>query len=199
VHGWGLGANIGPTPEIVDGMRSRLQALHERHGRRVSMVGWSLGGVFARELARETPDAVRQVITLGSPFRLRPGDASNGPSLGAHIEERYIAMAADALLPEEERPRLQVPVTAIYTRTDGVVRWYGCIECEGDRCENIEVRGTHSGLGHNPAVLVAVADRLAQPEGEWAPFHPPFGTAHLFPRPTSYRRRDAEQEPSHAA
>jgi len=187
VHGWGLGANLGPTQEIVDGVKRRLQDLHERHGRKVSLVGWSLGGIFARELAREFPDDVRQVLTLGSPFRLRDGDRSNAEHLGAALRHRHVPMSPDAVIPEHERPRLQVPVTAIYTRTDGVVSWLGCIESAGDRCENIEVRGTHCGLGHNPAVMIAVADRLAQPEGEWQRFRPPFGTAHLYPRATTYR------------
>jgi hypothetical protein len=198
VHGWGLGRNLGPTPEIVDGVKARLRALHQDHGRTVSLVGWSLGGIFARELARELPSAVRQVITLGSPFRLRPGDRSNADHVATALRHRHVPLAEDALAPEHERPRLNVPVTAIYTRTDGIVSWLGCIESSGERCENIEVRGTHSGLGHNPAVLIAVADRLAQPEGEWRPFRPPHGTAHLYPRPTTYRSNAAEAD-SHAA
>jgi hypothetical protein len=91
-------------------------------------------------------------------------------------------------LPEDDKPPLSVPSTAIYSRTDGVVRWYTCIERAGDLRENIEVRGSHSGLGWNPAVLVAIGDRLAQPEGTWRPFRPPCGTAHLFPRPDVYRQ-----------
>ena len=187
VHGWGLGRNVGPTQEIVDGVKARLRALREDHGRTVSLVGWSLGGIFARELAREFPSAVRQVITLGSPFRLRPAIGPMPSSLANALRHRHVPLAADALAPEHERSRLSVPVTAIYTRTDGIVSWLGCIESSGECCENIEVRGTHSGLGHNPAVLIAVADRLAQPEGEWRPFRPPYGTAHLYPRPTTYR------------
>ena len=92
-----------------------------------------------------------------------------------------------------------MPSTAIYSRTDGVVQWYTCIERAGEQRENIEVRGSHSGLGWNPAVLMAIADRLAQPEGTWRPFRPPFGSWHLFPRPDVYRPPDAvPQRPDRA-
>ena len=80
-HGWGLGANIGPSERIVHGMRERLDQLASRHDRKVTLIGWSLGGVYARILAREAPDQVRQVITLGSPFRMREGDDSAASDL----------------------------------------------------------------------------------------------------------------------
>lgn len=188
VHGWRLGANIGPHQRIVAGVQQRLLDLHGRHGTKVSLVGWSLGGVYARELARLHPEAVRQVITLGSPFRLRPGDRSRASML-------YDAMAPrdDPFLstraPEHERPPLEVPVTSIYTRTDGIVRWHACLEEVGPGRENIAVLGSHSGLGFNIAAVVAVADRLAQAEGEWAPFRPPMLLRHLYPRPMTWQPR----------
>lgn len=191
VHGWRLGANVGPRRHIVDGMKQRLESLHERHGRTVSVVGWSLGGVFARELARERPDVVRQVITLGSPFRLRPGDRSHGSRLYDALTPRDEPFLS-RLAPEHERTPLEVPATAIYTRTDGIIRWHAAIETAGDRRENIEVIGTHSGLGFNLAAVWAVADRLAQPEGRWKKFRRPPGLAHLYPRPVNWdpvRRR----------
>jgi hypothetical protein len=80
-----------------------------------------------------------------------------------------------------------VPVTAIYTRTDGVVRWWQCIESVGERRENIEVHGSHSGLGFNPAVIYAVSDRLAQPADRWRPFRPPPGSRSLYPPPADWR------------
>ena len=158
VHGWGLGRNMGPDQRVVDGIVSRLEEVHERHGRTVSLVGWSLGGVYARSLARSHPHAVRQVVTLGSPFRSFPGTS----------EERLAA--------------LTVPSTSIYSRTDGIVHWSTCIDGERAEAENIEVQGSHSGLGYNPAVLLAVSDRLAQPEGEWRPFRPPPGLGRLYPK-----------------
>jgi pimeloyl-ACP methyl ester carboxylesterase len=183
VHGWGLGRNMGPTAAIVDGIEQRLVTLHQRHGVKVSLVGWSLGGIYARELARLHPESVRQVITLGSPFRLRDGDRSSATFLANRLARRFVPISADVGLPEDERVPLTVPATNIYTRTDGVVRWHVCVDARGPGRENIEVRGSHSGLGYNPAALLAIADRLAQREGEWAPFRPSRHLAHLFPRP----------------
>lgn len=174
VHGWRLGTNLGPTDRILTGMRARMEKLAAEHGRPVSIVGWSLGGIYAREIARADPAAVRQVITLGSPFRLTVGDgASNAAPLFRALGGLHSTDVRELRgVPEEDRPPLQVPATAIYTRTDGVVAWPSCVESPGPRRESIEVRGSHSGLGFNPAVLLAVADRLAQPEGSWRPFEP---------------------------
>lgn len=185
-HGWNLGRNIGPTEAIVEGMVDCLERLRDRHDRTVSVVGWSLGGMFARELARRQPAQVRQVVTLGSPFR-------TDPPIGSHASRRFSEYADrhidESLLPppETDRQPLQVPCTAVFTRADGIVTWQSCVQCEGPRAENIEVFGSHCGLGHNPAALWAVADRLAQPEGTWKPFRPPLLARHLFPTPARYQ------------
>jgi pimeloyl-ACP methyl ester carboxylesterase len=172
-HGWRLGRNLGPTDRIIDGMRARVEALLDQHGQRITIVGWSLGGIYAREIARGAPDAVRQVITLGSPFRLtgRRG-ASNAEPLFKLVSPLMQDAPPEQMVPEDRRPRLPVPATAVYTRTDGVVPWQSCVESDGPRRESIEVRGSHSGLGHNPAVLLTIADRLAQRDGTWSPFTP---------------------------
>ncbi len=183
VHRWALGRNLGPRPDTVEGLVRRLESVHGDSGRAVSLIGWSLGGIYARALARWKPGAVRQVISLGSPFRMRPGDRSGATRLFDRLNPPpHLPHPAGI----EEQP-LPVPSTAIYTRTDGVARWYMCIEAEHPRAENIEVRGSHCGLGHNPAVILAVGDRLAQPEGSFRPFRPPWGTAALYPRPTWWR------------
>ncbi len=142
-HGWRQGRNRGPTAGLEQRLLARIAALRERHQRRVSLVGWSLGGVFARELARRVPDAVRQVITLASPFR-------------------------DRRMASPEPP--PVPCTAIYSESDGVVGGRVCRERESALTENIRVASSHFGMGFHPLVLYAVADRLAQPEGAWKPF-----------------------------
>jgi pimeloyl-ACP methyl ester carboxylesterase len=151
VHGWRLGANLGPTDHIIEGLDARLTRLREVHGgRKLSLIGWSLGGIYAREIARANPDGIRQVITLGSPFRLTDGD-------GSHASGR-------------EPPPLRVPSTAIYSRTDGIAAGESCHDGHGEQRECVEVIGSHCGLGHHPAVLLVIADRLAQPDGAWRPF-----------------------------
>lgn len=180
VHGWRLGRNVGPTRQVIDGMDRLLERLSEQHGRTVSIVGWSLGGVFGRELARRSPASVRQVLTLGSPFRL--SDPSQ--SRASHLFERYSRLHVDT----EELPTfrdggqpLPVPATAVYTRGDGVVSWRACVDVPGRRSENVEVRGSHLGLGHNASALYVIADRLAQAEGSWTPFVAPRLLRHLYP------------------
>jgi pimeloyl-ACP methyl ester carboxylesterase len=184
VHGWQLGRNLGPTPDVVAGLAERLVALHDRHGAPVSVIGWSLGGIYARRLAREHPDLVRQVITLGSPFRITPDQRSAVSALYDRLSTRHVPMDDEFEVMSEP---LTVPTTAIYTRTDGVVRWWQCIESVGPERENIEVRGSHSGLGFNPAVIVAISDRLAQRPDRWRPFRAPLGTGHWFPHPADHR------------
>jgi len=188
VHGWRLGQNLGPTPRVVSGLQARLEEVYGRQQRTVSLVGWSLGGIYARELARHRPELVRQVITLGSPFQLRPGDRTAASGLFETLADRFDPAFFDgALQSEADRPALPVPATAIYSRGDGVVRWYTCLEREGPHRENIEVRGSHTGLGFNPAVVVAILDRLSQREGSWRPFRPPPGLGYLYPKPEHFR------------
>lgn len=165
-HGWKQGANRGPRPGVEDAIDARITELAEGHGRKVSLIGWSLGGVLAREAARRAPKSVRQVITLGSPFANEP-KASNAWQLYEALSGRQVDD-----WPNREAMKLPPPVpsTAIYSRTDGIVTWYGCRERESATTQNIEVEGSHCGLGHNPAALYAIADRLALPEGGWAPF-----------------------------
>ena len=170
VHGWKLGRNPGPTPETVEGLKRRLEELRQRHGRRVSLIGWSLGGVYARELARAFPSDVRQVITLASPFRNL--DAVNVPAFVLTRRRRH---PDEAAFRERLREPLPVPVSAVYSRTDGIVSWQSCVVEPGPLSENIEVESSHLGIGCHPVVLLMIAERLAQPEGAWRPFRPPEG------------------------
>jgi pimeloyl-ACP methyl ester carboxylesterase len=156
VQGWRLGRNTGADAELLSAMADRLAELYRADGRPVSLVGWSLGGIYARGLARHAPHQVRQVITLGSPFRM-------------------FEQARGLTTPP-------VPVTAVYSKTDAVVPWGSAQEDSGRQRESVEVRGSHLGLGHNPAVVVVVADRLAQDEGSWKPFRPAAVVQHLYPR-----------------
>ncbi len=169
-HGWKLGRNVGPAAETVAGLQQRFAELRQRYDRTVSLIGWSLGGVYARELARRFPSDVRLVITLASPFRdLR---AVNVPRF---LRGRRAPHPNEAALRAQLADPLAVPMTAIYSRSDGITAWQSCVEQPGPQCENIEVESSHLGIGHNPVVLLTIADRLAQPEGEWKPFQPPKG------------------------
>jgi pimeloyl-ACP methyl ester carboxylesterase len=187
-HGWRLGRNYGPTSAVVEGLAALVGNLADKHGCTVSLVGWSLGGIYARELASQRPELVRTVTTLASPFRALDSRDTRADRWYQRYEEMHLA----AYRPPNYLPPagpLTVPSTAIYTRTDGVVAWRDCLEVPGPRSENIEVVGSHCGLGHHPAVIYAVSDRLARPEGEWAPFRPPAALRWLFPRPVELADR----------
>jgi hypothetical protein len=170
VHDWELGVNTGPEGLFDDWLQplaERVRSLHALHGRKVSLVGWSLGGVYARELAKCAPQSVRQVITLATPFG----------SLGGanHAGTIFKLMGGDASqltreMQERLRARPPVPTTSIYSRSDGVVCWRGCLEPRGANVENIAVEASHLGMPTHPEVLRIIADRLAQPEGTWRPY-----------------------------
>ena len=136
--GWGQGRNFGPRAGVERRMLDHIRELRQRSGRKVSLIGWSLGGVYARQLAKLVPDDVRQVITLGSPFtaaRAPPtrGGSMNSPADAVPTRRRPCGSALHATPP--------VPTTAIFSRTDGVCAWQCCVEKEGPQAENIEVAG----------------------------------------------------------
>lgn len=177
-HGWKQGLNRGRT-EVEEGLLDRLHALHRRHGRPISLVGWSMGGLYAREVAKRAPEAVRQVITLASPFTGHPF-ASN-----ALMAYRWLSRKAPEIEPRWFTFRVPppVPTTSIYSRTDGIVHWRCTLNAPHPRTENIRVEASHFGMGHHPLALFAIADRLAQPSDGWKPFRPRGLTRHLFPEP----------------
>ena len=172
-HGWKLGRNIGPSAELITAMAARLRDLHGRYDRRVSLIGWSLGGIYARELARAMPESVRQVITLASPFR--DLDAVNVPRFLQQRSRRRSAVRDDQPVRARLREPLTVPTTAIVSRTDAIASWLSCCTDAGPLSENLEVDSSHLGIGHHPVVLLTIADRLAQREDAWKPFEPPRG------------------------
>jgi pimeloyl-ACP methyl ester carboxylesterase len=178
-HRWKLGSNMGYSYRLHDGMRNRTRELVQRYGQKISLVGWSLGGVYARELAREMPDIVRQVISMGSPFRGLPSSTNLNRVFEIFSEVGYDQIPREFLRDMHEPP--PVPTTALYTRGDGVVAWQSTVELS-DRpdVENIHVGGTHLGLGFNPRAIVAIADRLALPDGRWKPFKPSLLLRPLF-------------------
>lgn len=169
VEGWALGQNNGGL-EQQEALLERFEKFLNELPGKVSLVGQSLGGVYSRLLALNWPDRVRQVITLGSPFASPGPDTVNSAvsRLFQYMSGLSVTEMRDQMLALARR--LPVPTTAVYSRTDGVVHWTSCVEEAGNWAENVEVIGSHSGMGFNPLVLFVVADRLAQPDGDWRPF-----------------------------
>jgi pimeloyl-ACP methyl ester carboxylesterase len=150
--GWGLGVNRGFGRDLGRDLGHGLDRLlaHTSEDGPVSLIGWSLGGVHAIELARRRPHAVRSIVALGSPLNRR-------------------------------HPPRGIPTTSVFSRSDAIVGWRSSQMPGGALRENVAVRGSHLGLGHNPAVAVVVADRLAQRPETWRPFQPPHWARHWLP------------------
>jgi pimeloyl-ACP methyl ester carboxylesterase len=181
-HAWELGRNTGGVYRMRSQLRQRLTDIHAATGRKVSLIGWSLGGIYARDLALHMPQMVRAVITMGSPFAgditatnaRRIYERLSGEDLKDVRLEDLKALAGD----------MPVPTTSIFSRTDGIVNWRTCLLRPSPTAENIEVHlASHVGLGVNAAVLWAMADRLAQPEGQFRQFDRsgPFAIAYAPP------------------
>jgi pimeloyl-ACP methyl ester carboxylesterase len=177
VETWGLGQNTGFKLKFSQALEQKVRYLHHRHRRKVSVVGWSLGGVYGFYTAHSAPECVRTVVSLGSPMRFSP-DTFKTPLL-VRAFYRYFAhpMGPVAHLAHVRGKVLRspppVPSTCIYSMTDGVVPPAAArIDTTQREHENIWVPGSHLGLGFNAAVMWLLADRLAQPEGDWQPFQP---------------------------
>ena len=164
---WGRGFNTGPRGDVaawLDDLARHVDTLAAAHPRTISLIGWSLGGFYAREVAKRLSDRVRQVITVGTPFA--------GKAEHTHVAWFYRMVngrppAFDEALMARLRTPPNVPTTSVYSRSDGIVAWQACVQNGGACAENIEVDGSHCGLVWNPEVLSVVADRLQQPRNGW--------------------------------
>ena len=167
VHGWGQGRNLGPRGGVLAGLQARIHELVDRYEAPVSLVGHSLGGIFARELAREYPDKVRQVISLGSPFGRGRMTASVLARLFSRLNPpEHLLIDQDII---HEAP--PVPNTAIYSKGDGIVNWQTTLQVDGhERSQSIRVRGSHCAMTLNPVIWYLVAERLAVHPDQWRPF-----------------------------
>ncbi len=165
-HPWGQGFNFGPRRGVLKQCNEHVRALFGKHERPVSLIGWSLGGLYARELAKELPEHTRCVITLGTPFTGDPR-ATNAWRFFELVSGQSVH---DPVMIERLREPPPVPTTSIYSRSDGIVAWRCSVNQPGPQVENIEVHASHVGMGLNPLALWAVADRLAQPPGQWKRF-----------------------------
>ena len=183
-HGWQLRFNLGPREGVFERSVERVQKLARSTGRKVSLVGWSLGGVYAREIAKVASEDVRCVITLGTPFTGNPR---------ANNAWRIYKLASGHGLDDPDQWRRMreappVPTTSVFSRSDGIVAWQCCLQARVPLAESVEVTASHIGMGVNPAAWYAIADRLAQREGHWQPFHRDGWRRWLFPDP--YRAVD---------
>ncbi len=163
VTGWGMGRNTGPGQPLIERLIERAVTLNRGHDQRVNLVGWSRGGMIAREIARARPDLVRQVITLGTPVKGGPGATSIGRLVQASTGLTDAQMRA--LIRRREATPIKVPITALYSKTDGVVAWRAAIDSTNPDVESIEVESSHIGFGANPQVFRIVAQRLDKPRG----------------------------------
>ena len=158
VEGWSQGTNSGDVLNLLDALKADLE--NRDDDAPVTLVGWSLGGYLAREVARDLPGHVRQVITMGSPVVGGPKYTTISRAferLGTSVDE------IERLVDERYEIPLETPVTAIYSRSDGVVSWEACIDDRSPKVEHIEVRSSHVGLGFSPQVFSIIAKQLARP------------------------------------
>jgi pimeloyl-ACP methyl ester carboxylesterase len=184
VHKWGR-REILALHRLSTVAVNRLDQIAAEAGGTVTLIGHSLGGIYAREVARAAPQHVRRVITVGSPYA---GDLRSNvvwPMYEAVTGTRIKSIPPE-IMARMNQP-LPVPSTSIYSRSDGVVSWRACIDTEAEQAENVQVQGSHIGLLHNPAVLYVIADRLAQPEGSHRPFDPS-GWKRLLAQHGPYRK-----------
>ena len=176
VETWGLGRNVGFHVKHATALEQKIRHMHHKTGRKISLVGWSLGGVFALYGAHQVPECVRSVVTLGSPVSVDPEGSASPPLVKAmyRLIAHPMGPAAHTMQPRakklRERTHLPMPLSCLYSLSDGVVPPQEAT-VDGDPAlhENIRVPGSHIGLGFNAVVLWIVADRLSQPEGAVAP------------------------------
>lgn len=182
-HGWDSGRNIKVDNALISRLERQLDTLFASSGQKVSLVGWSLGGVLARELAKLHPEKVRLVISLGSPISDDRGHTHAARLFELLNGKEPEPMQGGGFRRLDEAP--PVPTTSIFTKTDGIVHWRGSVQHPGTSAqptENIQVYASHCGLGVNASVMVAIADRLAQAEGSWLPFTPALIHKWMFPQ-----------------
>lgn len=167
-HDWGLGRNLGDVEELAL-LEDKIDAIYQKSQQKISLIGWSLGGVYARELAKSRPNKIRQVITLGSPF-----GGITKPNNAAWVYTLLKGKGAESFDPEwiASLPNpAPVPTTALYSKEDGIVPWKVCLEkIEDDLHQNVEIKGAHTALANNASTLLLIADRLKYQAENWKPF-----------------------------
>lgn len=156
VYGWNLGQNLGNLKDI-DKLVQRLEDIHAKHQHKVILIGWSLGGIYVREIAKKRPEQVAQLFTLGSPFGVP--EAPNHAVWIYNLFSDFKKIDADfrAQVPSPA----PVPSTALYSYQDGIVPWQACRELQEDELhQNVLVKSSHIGFVRNQAVFQILAERI---------------------------------------
>lgn len=145
------------VPYLCDRLTERVRARQVELGEPISLIGWSLGGYLAREAARDLPDKVDRVITLGSPIIGGPKYTAAAP----FFQKRGLDLdwIEQEVLKREARP-IQQPVTAIYSKSDAIVSWHATVDHHNENVKHIEVDGAHVGLAFNPTVWAHIIEAL---------------------------------------
>ena len=192
VQTWGFGRNVGFSSRHATALQQKIRYMHHKSGRKVSLVGWSLGGLFAMYGAHEVPECVRSVVTLGSPVTFDPGGSQSPPLVKALYRVIAHPMGTSAHVHHLRAKNLRgpkalpLPISCLYSLSDGVVPpQEATIDGNPALHENVRVPGSHLGLGFNALALWIVADRLAQPEAQWRPFQPSGVSGQLYRLTTS--------------
>lgn len=203
-YSWGLGRNPGLREDIYQQLEQRIIELYGQHQEKISLIGWSLGGIYARTLAHRVPEYVRQVITLGSPFNL-PQKSVNDVEISGPVLKLYERlnpnMEHDPLLHGdaiwEQTP--PVPSTSVYSESDGIAAWRYCVDPIAPQTENVRISGSHTGMTHNPLVFYIAAERLAQTETQWKPFDTTLLHRLLFLRAANHTEasQQGQDSPTH--
>ncbi len=155
----GLGRMVGLTDAVLEGLLARVDELELRYGQPVTIIGWSFGGLLARWVAHQRPGLVEHVVTLGSPWRAE-GEVTRATAMFQSAAKRHGISATALEVIEALREPLPVPLTSIYSHTDGIVPWRACQGEDAADVENIAIPSSHVGLVCNPLVLGIIADRL---------------------------------------
>jgi hypothetical protein len=201
-YAWDGGLNIGFSKNTAKHLADRLNKIYRDTGKKVALVGHSLGGIYARELAREFPEKVSKVITMGSAFGVDNELRAITPALRLvfHASALNNPAATDQAIIKRSLIPPPVPTTSIFSRADGLVDWHACLNPKARRAENIEVQGGHVGVFMNPGALLALADRLAEPVNGWKPFDPSkynlgYGNPTIYTGPVPDRPRMPRNAP----
>lgn len=178
VQGWHQGVNRGARPGVIEALVEQVRQAYRQGGdRKISLVGWSLGGLLVRAVANRFPEMIRIVVTLGAPFTGNPH--------ATHLTWLYEAVTGSSVDIDDDfhhgyRPTPAVPYTSVFSRFDGVIPWPCSIELETDQVENVQVFCSHGSMVSDPTALAVVADRLAQPQGQWRKFELVNGRRFLY-------------------